>query len=152
MGIRKKVELIDFHPEHLVLMDIRDEETAGVMTLEDSYDRFEMMGNASIEAKTSLSDGRIIFCAGYVELWPGVIECWMIPSIHVKKAMFTFSKLLKEYVHAIIDREECHRFQTSCPDDRLHARWMKFLGLKKEGTLKQYTHHKQDYCMYARTI
>ena len=152
METKKKVKEIDFDVEHLFLMDIRREELMGIMSLKDVDRRFEALGKASIQASTFTYDGVVLFSAGYYELWPGVVECWMIPSIHVKKHIFTFCKLLKTYVRAIIVREECHRFQTTAPDDELHARWMQFLGLEKEGTLKKYTHNEQDYCMYARTV
>jgi hypothetical protein len=152
MGIPKTIKEVDFDIEHLYLMDIRKEELMGIMTLKDVDRRLDALGHNSIQATTFTCDGVVLFSAGYYELWPGVIECWMIPSSHVKKVMYTFCKLLKTYVRAIIEREECHRFQASAPDDELHARWMKFLELEKEGTMKKYTHNGQDYCMYARTI
>ncbi len=152
MGIQKRVEQVDFHVEHLVLMDWRDEEANGIMTLEDAYDRFRSLGEMSIAASTYISDGRIIFCAGYHQLWPGVIECWMVPSKYVKTIRLEFCKILRKYVDDIIREQKCHRFQTSIPDDEPHARWMEFLGLKREGVLRKYTHNQKDYVMYARTI
>ncbi len=133
-------------------MDIRDEELNGVMTLLDVEKRFDALGKQSLSASTFTYNGKLLFSAGYFELWPGVLECWMIPSIHVKSAMFTFCKLLRGYVRAIIEQEECHRFQTTTPNDELHHRWMTFLGMEKEGTLRKYTHNGQDYCMYSRVV
>lgn len=152
MVMPKKVETLDFIPEHLRLMDIREHEMQGVMALEDVMDRFQVMAEMSLEAKTFISDGRIIFVAGFVQLWPGVVECWMVPSIYVKTIRTEFCRILRRYVYDIMDQYKCHRFQTSAPDDELHARWMRFLGLEREGLLKKYTHSQQDYVMYARTI
>jgi len=151
MGTQKRVEQIDFHIEHLAIMDMREEELQGIMSLDDAFDRFELMRQASIGAHTFLYDGRIIFCAGYHEMWPGVIDCWMVPSIYVKTMTIEFCRILRGYVGDIIAEEKCHRFQTSAPDDELHARWMRFLGMKREGLMKNFTHNKQDYVMYART-
>ena len=83
-------------------------------------------------------------------MWPGVMACWMIPSDNVKLASLSFCKVIKGYVDAIIEREDCHRVQTTSPDDEFHARWMKFLGMKNEGILRNYTPEKEDHCMYAR--
>lgn len=151
MAMPKKVETIAFSSEHLKLMDIREEEKQGIMSLDDVIGRFDAMSAASLDAKTFIYDGRIIFVAGFNELWPGVIECWMVPSIYVKTVRIEFCKILRRYVHDIMELYNCHRLQTSSPDDELHARWMKFLGLKREGLLRKFTHTGQDYVMYART-
>ena len=152
METQKKFEVIRFNVHHLEVMDIRDQERRGVMSLPDTKTRFELMAENSIDAKTFMYDGRILFVAGYYQLWEGVVECWMIPSEHVKTATLGFCKILKAYVDDIIEEQNCHRFQTTAPDDELHARWMRFLGLEKEGVMKKYTHDKQDECMYARVL
>lgn len=152
MVILKKVEIFEFNPDHLNVIDIREEEAQGVMTLPDYYERFSMAAEKSIEANSYAYDGIMLFSAGYMELWPGVIECWMVPSIHVEKYKMTFCKLLKNYVDKILREQTCHRLQATAPDDELHNRWMGFLGLKKEGVMKQYTHTKQDYAIFGRTI
>ncbi len=148
----KFVETIPFHVEHLDLLDAREEERTGILALTDTKQRFERLGAGSIESKTFLYDGRILFIAGYVELWPGVVDCWMLPSIYVKTARMKFCKILKAYVDDIIGDMECHRFQTTAPDDAAHERWMKFLGLEKEGTLRKFTPNQKTYCMYAKVI
>lgn len=152
METQKKYETIPFEVEHLQVMDIRQEEEESLFTLEDVEDRFRCLKELSIDAKAFMYDGRIIFCAGYYEQWPGVIECWMVPSIHVQKAKLGFCRILKGYVDDIIGFHKCHRFQTTAPNDDLHARWMRFLGLEKEGTMRLYTHDQKDYCMYAKVV
>lgn len=148
---QKKVdfEVLSFNPVHLDLLEMREEEAFGIMTLDNAMERFKRIDEISLEAKTFIHDGRILFCAGYYELWPGVIECWMMPSIYVQDMVLSFSKILRSYVHAIIAKEDCHRFQTSAPEDALHARWMEFLGLKKEGVMRKFTHNGKDYGMYS---
>ncbi len=152
MGTQKKVDMIDFHPHHLDVMEIRQEEMEGIMALDDAFTRFEAMAKMSIDCKTFVSDGRIIFCAGFFQLWPGVIECWMVPSKYVENSTLQFCKILRQYVHDIIEEYKCHRFQTTAPDDELHARWMKFLGLEKEGILRKYDHNQKNHCIYSRIV
>jgi len=150
MATKKKVEIFEFHPDHLEVMDIREEEIQGVMTLPDSYERFLMMSKLSIDAATFTYGNTMLFCSGYYQLWPGVLECWLVPSKQVEEHKFTFCRLLKNYINNIIKDKKCHRFQTTTPNDETHHRWMEFIGFRKEGVMKQYTHTKQDYCMYAR--
>ena len=152
METQKKYSTVPFNVSHLQLMYLRQEELESIMNLEDAQARFESLTHLSIDAKTFMYDGRVIFCAGFFEQWPGVIECWMMPSIHVKSASIGFCRILRGYVNDIIKEFGCHRFQTNSPDDELHARFMKFLGLKKEGVMKKYTHNQKDYCVYARTV
>ena len=152
METQKKFKIVPFEVEHLDVMDLRPDELEDVMALDDWFDRFTHLKDASIEAKTFSYDGRIIFCAGFMEFFPGVIDCWMMPSIHVNTAKLQFCRVLKAYVDDIIKEYKCHRFQTNAPNDELHARWMKFLGLEKEGVMKKFTHNKQDSCMYAKVM
>lgn len=152
MEIHKKFETVPFSATHLDVMELREEEKEGVMALEGIRERFEGLAERCIDSKSFLYDGRIIFCAGYFELWPGVIECWMMPSIYVQTVKIEFCRLLRSYVSDIMIGTKCHRFQTPAPDDELHARWMRFLGLKREGVMKKYTHNQKDYCLYARTV
>lgn len=152
MGTQKKFNVVPFNVNHLHLMELRQEEIESVMALEDTQERFEFLGDHGLIAKTFTYNGRIIFSAGCIELWPGVLDCWMMPTIHVQTAKLEFCRTLRAYVNDIIDQFGCHRFQTTAPDDELHARWMRFLKMEKEGVMKKFTHNKKDYCMYARTV
>ena len=152
METQKKYSSIAFNAFHLEVMDIRQEEQESIMALPETGTRFEYLAESSIDAKTFMYDGRIIFCAGYKELWPGVIDCWMIPSIYVETAKIGFCRMLRNYIDDIIKEQGCHRFQTTSPDDDFHERWMRFMGMQKEGTMRQFTHTKRSYSMYSRVV
>jgi len=146
------IEIVEFHPNHVEVMEVRSIEALGIMQMEDAHDRLEQLSKNSLDAQTFLHDGRVIFCAGYVQLWPGVIEVWMIPSIYVKTITLSFCKLLKAYVNDIMEKHNCHRLQTTAPNDAEHDKWMKFLGFEKEGVLRKYTYSYEDYSMHAKVI
>lgn len=150
METLKKVKLVDFHPHHVELMDLKDNVKLGFMTLADCKERLEAMHMNGIDSQTMMYNGRVIFCAGYMQMWSGVMECWMLPSIHVNKVTLSFSRIIKDYIDAILSHEKCHRVQVTAPDDAFHARWMKFLGMKKEGSLRHYGPNKEDHCIYAK--
>jgi len=142
--------IVTFHPKHLEVMDVREVEKFGSFKLEDLYERVDKINKESVQSATFIYEGRILFCAGFSMMWPGVAEGWMIPSVYVKEYPVLCCKILKMYVDRIMVDFKCHRFQTTSPDDPFHERWMGFLGLKKEGTMRQYTHDKKNYCVYAR--
>ncbi len=143
------VKLIEFHPKHLELMDIRADEMMGTFKLKDAYDRIEHVWKGSLAAGTFMLDGRVLFCAGFHQLWPGSLEIWMIPSVHVKKAPVAFGRTVRRFFDNIVVDFKAHRIQTTSYDDAFHTRWMQWMGFQKEGTLRKFTHDKKNMCIYA---
>lgn len=145
-------KIIEFKPEHIELMEIRDIEIASSFVLPDAKDRMQMMAEASLAAGTFMLDGRIIFAAGVHQPWPGVLEGWIIPTVYVPDYPVWFVKKIKGYFEAIAETFKCHRFQTTTFQDEQHEKWMELLGFKKEGVMKEYSHNKKDYGIYARAF
>ena len=143
-------KIIPFQPSHIELMDIRDIEIASSFMLPDAKERMQMMTDMSLAAGTFILDGQILFAAGVVQMWPGVLDGWIIPTVYVPSHPIWFVKKVKQYFEAMAETFKCHRFQTVSPDDEQHAKWMELLGFKREGTLEQYSHNKLNYVMYAR--
>lgn len=143
--------IVPFDPHHIQVMDIRDIEKETTFSLPDAYERIlDSTQNVKGEAGTFLYEGRILCCAGFRIIWPGVIEGWIIPSIWVKTAPISFAKYMRRYVESIAKSFRCHRFQTASPDDPFHERWMNWMKFQKEGTMRNYTHNKKTYCLYSR--
>lgn len=145
------VEVVKFHPKHLELIQMRVLETESIFH-GDAYDRMDKAAKESVQAGTFLYDGRVLFCAGFSQLWPGVLEIWMIPSVHIKSAPFLVAKTVKRYIDAIARDFKAHRIQTTTYADAAHTRWMEFLGFKCEGTLEKYTHDKKSMLVFARVF
>jgi hypothetical protein len=148
------VTIVPFDPHHCQVMDVRDVEFQDTFQLKDVYLRLqgvkESIDRGEGEAGTFIHNGRILCCAGFRKLWPGVLEGWIIPSIWVKEAPVSFAKYMRRYLEAVASTFKAHRVQTLSPDDQFHERWMKFMGFEKEGVLKNYTHRKHNYGIYAR--
>lgn len=142
--------MIPFETKHIHLIEARSHEAMGLLKMDNIYDQLAAMAGASIEVGTFTADGKIICCAGYYELWKGVAEIWIIPSVHVPDYVRAFARTFKAYVEKIVTELKYHRVQTACPDDPLHHRWMKWLGMEAEGVLRQYTNNQDDYCMFSR--
>ncbi len=149
-----EVQIVPFDPHHCQVMDIRDIEFADTFKLDDVYSRLqgvkESIDRGEGEAGTFIYEGRILCCAGFRRMWPGLIEGWIIPSVWIKTAPVSFAKYMRRYVESVAKTFKCHRFQTLSPDDEFHDRWMKWMKFEKEGVMKKYTHTKRDYGIHAR--
>lgn len=146
------MEIIVFHPKHLEVAHIRQHEMDTIFKMKNVYTQLEKLAEKSVQAGTFMYDGRIITCAGFLELWPGVAEIWQIPTEYVRLCPSLFSKTIRGYVETIAENFKYHRLQTVAPADALHDRWMAWLGFKSEGTMSNYTADKQDYRMWSRTF
>lgn len=108
------------------------------------------MARISVQAVTVVLDGRILFCAGFCPLWPGVFELWMIPSVYAKTAPVFFARTIRRYIDRIAIDFAAHRLQTTSFDDPFHRRWMTWLGFQPEGVLRQFTQDKRDMVQFGR--
>lgn len=144
-----KFKSVKFYADHVDLMSLRPEEVAG-STLEQAKKRIAGFALESSQAVTFLYDGRIIAVMGFMTLWDGVIQGWVVPSTYVYTVPVGFAKTVRRYVESIAETFKCHRFQTGSYVDPMHKRWMKFLKFESEGISKQYTPDKKDYENYAR--
>lgn len=149
---KKEVTAIAFHPKHLEIMVVRDKDNelfSGFNSAE-AIERFSAMARSSVQCLTFLYDGRVLMIAGFCQLWPGVYDVWMLPSVYAKEAPVAFARLLKRYVDRIQEDFAAHRIQTVSFCDEFHEKWMNFLGFQKEGILRSFTVDKQDMCNYSR--
>jgi len=142
--------LVPFQVEHLDNFQMRESEVA----------RFQAdpKGGSKIEALTVYGMGATIFykgliigIIGYYEMWPGVIEIWAFPSIHVTAHSMVYLRHCKRYVELVERTYSPHRLQTCSYADDIHTRWMEFLGFHEEGTLKKYTVFQEDFKLWAKT-
>ena len=144
------IKVIPFKMEHLERIELRKEELDGMLGLENGKEYLELMVDHCTETGTLLYRKGVVCCAGFTIVWPGVAECWIIPSPHIHSCKKSFSEFFRDYVNKIFSKHNLHRLQTSASEDRLHDRWLTWLGFQKEGTMRQYTHSKKNRCIYAR--
>ena len=144
----KSLKAIKFRLDHIHQIDVRSHEGFGAYSLENFEDKMVALAYNSVETSTYVIGGEILCIAGYVELWPGVIEVWVIPSKIVPKNVRAFAQNFAAWITTL--NKEYHRIQTSCLDDPLHNRWLTWLGFEKEGVMRKYTKDLEDYAMFAK--
>ena len=139
------VTWVQFEPAHLDVIEMRDIERE-----ELDNPRIESLATNSGVCHTHMIQGRILCIAGYVEIWAGVREVYVIPSVYVKRYPVAFQRAVKETLFAW--EKDIHRMQTASLDNVETARWMQSLGFVSEGLLEKFgpAPAKRDYRQWAR--
>lgn len=99
---------------------------------------------------TLRTDGVILAIVGFVELWQGVYEVIVYPSVHTHKRPVDYVFRIRRYLNAIARGFHMRRQQTVSLADEPTDRWMRALGFQLEGTLKAYTIEGRDCRLWAR--
>lgn len=127
-------------------MNMREHEK--VLLDKDAFKvKLEMLAQST--AHTIIVDDKIILVGGSIEISEGTYDIWQIPSQHVEENLVLYSRGIKKWFDRLCDIDGVERIQTIALDDELHTRWLSFLGLEKEGTLRKY-YNKTDYCMWSK--
>lgn len=145
--IRKAV-IIPFKVEHIEVMNIREYELNTTFVLKNVQTALKVF-EQSRTAGTIICDGRVIAIMGLQELWGGVCELWVLPSIYLHDYPFQFARAVKKAMDSGI-LNNYHRVQIQAKDDDLHNRWLKFLRFEKEGVLRKYDNLGNDLIMWSR--
>jgi hypothetical protein len=95
---------------------------------------------------TARSGGRIVCCAGVVNLWEGRASAWALLSADAGRCMTALHRAVVEFLDGCgIERVEAY----VVPDFMPGHRWARMLGFEFEGTLRAFQ-RGQDMVMYAR--
>lgn len=141
-------KVIPFKKEHIECMEIRDYEMQTVVNTPNFQTAIQIW-EQNRNAGTIIHDGRILAVMGYLELWPGVCEVYVLPSRYLHEYPAAFTRCIKRTLDSGIFNS-FHRVQIQAQDDKLHNRWVKFLGFTLEGTFKKYDPLGNDFNMWAR--
>ena len=91
-------------------------------------------------------DGRIVCCAGLVNLWEGRASAWALLSADAGRCMTALHRAVVEFLDGCgIERVEAY----VVPDFMPGHRWARMLGFEFEGRLRAFQ-RGQDMVMYAR--
>ncbi len=149
--MNKKLKIIDFHPAHMDLMEIREHEME-TLCFGDYKEKFTTLSKLGV-AGTVVYDGEILCVFGSFDMWEGVCEVWMLPSKSIERHKLIFGRLIKQQLNAIEDTKIYHRIQATALNDEFHNKFFKWLGFEREtpNGMKNFTKDKSNYNMWART-
>lgn len=132
-----ELERVVFHERHFDLANLNVKEFEGVGYNQGTFDKISAMASMGV-AMTLMWDGRIIAFTGFLPLWTGVAEVWLIPTKYVGDKPVLLIRTLKRYIEGIVEDHKLHRLQTIAIDDEKHSRFLQILGFQCEGLAMDY--------------
>jgi hypothetical protein len=95
---------------------------------------------------TGRHNGKIVCCAGVVNLWEGRASAWALLSADAGKCMRALHREVGRFLDGCdVKRVEAYVY----PDFAAGHRWARMLGFKYEGLMRAFQ-HGVDMDMYAR--
>jgi hypothetical protein len=116
----------------------------------DTIQLFAVAYSLRGQAYSARENGKIIGCAGFFELWPGVAEAWSMLSPEVKNPFFLHRTALRMKRQFCTDHN-IHRMQAFVLEGgETEERWIRRLGFTdKECVLKEFSPDKGDMGLYV---
>ncbi len=144
--------MIDFHPAHIDLMELRDHELEDVCS-GDFKQKFTTLAKMGVSG-TVLYDGKILCVVGAFDMWEGVCEVWILPSKAVEKHKLIFARTVKQQLKALEEVGKYHRIQVTALNNEVHNKFFYWLGFKLETPygMVNFTRNKNNYNMWSRSI
>ncbi|MBO6782241.1 MAG: hypothetical protein JJ899_03070 [Alphaproteobacteria bacterium] len=144
------MQIVNFQADHLHAVEPQTAQ-ADVVNYIDAIDR-QMLAARGMSF-SALADGKIVGCAGVVELWPGVGQAWAVLSREALDEPITLTRAVLRELERIRRERSLHRVQATVADGHgAGARWLAFMGFEVEGLLINYgPGGRGDHWMYGMT-
>lgn len=146
-----KFKMIVYRPDHFDLLEIRERELHSLGIIKNGKERMDLLSQTG-NCFTMMFGGKILGVVGWFELWPGVCEVFVLPTIFMFEAGRVFAKAIKIRLNVFEKVKKFRRIQVTAVKDKTHTRWLSWLGFNIEGTLKNYGPNGEDFLMWARYI
>lgn len=141
-----KVEVVEFEPEHIYKLRLRDEE--------EDVRNLKIYENITGPAVTILINNKPIACGG-VHIFDtnrGVGEAWVVCDRNINKYIKPFFEISAGFLNEVIKTYGLRRLQARVVVDfELGVQYVEHLGFKREGTMKKFGPDGDDFYMYGRT-
>ena len=144
-----ELDRVIFDVKHLEVADLDMREFQGIGYSQSVIDRIAGMALMGV-AMTLMWDGRIVGFTGFMNLWPGVVEVWLIPTKYVGVKPLLLVRTLHRYIEGIVEDQKLWRVQTVAIANLVHDRFLKCLGFQCEGIARNYVKKGQDHKYWAR--
>ena len=89
------LEIIQFRPDHVEVASLPEWELNNFKRV-NGYEKVKVLNANSLQAITVMREGRIFLMCGFIQLWPGVVELWLIPTIYAQEFPISFCKEIKK--------------------------------------------------------
>lgn len=134
-----------FRPEHMEELVLQPAQELALAPLGKRRNA-ELLAQG--DAFAGLIAGRVVVCAGVVQMWEGRGDAWSLISTDIgPQGMHETHYAVRRYLAA----SSLRRIEAACDAAFLQAhRWMYLLGFAYEGPLAKYTPDGRDCLRFAR--
>lgn len=139
-----------FSPVHTKSISISQPEIVAASKYIDISDA--LAGQATLgPAVTAFLNLKPVACFGFVEIWHGVAEAWLIADDKARTKPIGMTKVGKTFFDIAEISYALHRVQISVRTNDTRAyHWAEVLGFAKEGVMRQYGPDGADHYIMAR--
>jgi hypothetical protein len=135
-----KIQVVPFKPEHLDLIDLKE-----------NFPRGECPKTVMTMAFTFMIGETVVAIIGGFPFVPGVVHFWSFLSKQVRKYPVEFQKKCLDVIRWYEINEKPRRIQWEVRADYpVGQRWAESLGLQREGTLRAWESDGTDAYLYGR--
>ena len=145
------INYVPFHPAHAKVMNIEDIHTQTLSKGVDVQGMLELQSKLGT-AITAYLHGRPVACFGYVKLWEGVAEMWLLIEERGRQFGKSLTRGAIGFRDYAVITENLHRLQITvrCGDIRAVA-WAQAIGFKQECRMPGYGPDRSDFYLFSRT-
>jgi hypothetical protein len=97
------------------------------------------------DCRSTFHEGKLLGVGGYLKLWEGCFEVYMIPSVYIFEYPYVAFKVVRKCVVLLKSMLGAHRLQTGVWDNPRRIKFMEKLGFVVESRMRQYTKTREDY-------
>jgi RimJ/RimL family protein N-acetyltransferase len=140
-----------FHPAHLEMIEAHELTKRTPAQLAEWKSIIVAQAQAGT-AITAYLHGRPVACFGFMKIWSGVAEMWLLIVERGRKYGKSLTRAALTVRDFAVLSNNLHRLQITvrCGDIRA-VKWAQAIGFDQEATLHQYGPDQSDFYIFART-
>jgi RimJ/RimL family protein N-acetyltransferase len=140
-----------FHPAHLEMIEAHELTKRTPAQLAEWKEIITAQAQAGT-AITAYLHGRPMACFGFLPIWTGVAEMWLLIEERGRKYGKSLTRAALTVRDFAVLSNNLHRLQITvrCGDIRA-VKWAQAIGFDKEATLHRYGPDGSDFYIFART-
>jgi hypothetical protein len=141
------MELIPYEPWHFEYLAVNTPQ--GRNMGQDFVQIYAMAYYVKGRAYTIRDKGKIVGCAGVIDLWPGVGEAWSCLTDDARAKPFFLHRKTYRIIRDLIKSGTYHRVQSivCCTEDK-PVKWIERLGFVKESIMEKFGSDGSDHALY----
>jgi hypothetical protein len=147
---RRGVFFMPFAPTHIQRINVETEDVL-VVANKDEVESLITAQASMGPAVTVFMNAEPVAVFGFVSIWPGVSEAWLVPDERLRSIPMTLTRIGKKVMDIAKISMGLHRIQlTVRTTDKRAERWAYAIGFSQEAVMRKYGPDGIDYFLMSR--